>query len=64
MRNGEKRNLDFAHVSGGNGSSYRITLPRSVVESIGLTEDDRIVVFYLENGKLVLERHGNGIGQE
>lgn len=48
--------LDVAHVSSRNGTSYRVTLPKSVVNLIDLTPDDPVVVFYLKNGKLVLDK--------
>lgn len=48
--------LDYTRVSTRKGNSYRITLPRKVVENIGLTPEDNVVVFYLEDGKLKLDR--------
>lgn len=47
--------LDVTHVSS-RGTSYRITLPKKVAESIKLTGNDDIVVFYMEeDGKIVID---------
>ncbi len=56
MNNGKRSVLDVTHISSRNGTSFRVTLPRKVVESIGLTPEDNVVVFFLENGKVVLEK--------
>lgn len=44
--------VDITHVSS-LGTSYRITLPKKVAESIGLTKDDNIVVFYKEESGVI-----------
>ena len=44
--------IDITHVSS-LGTSYRITLPKKVAESIGLTKDDNIVVFYKEQDGII-----------
>lgn len=56
MSNGKKAVLDVTHVSTRNGSSFRVTLPRKVVEHIGLTSEDNVIVFFLEDGKIVLDK--------
>ncbi|MEM0157913.1 MAG: AbrB/MazE/SpoVT family DNA-binding domain-containing protein [Thermoplasmataceae archaeon] len=40
--------LDVAHITS-RGTSYRITIPRKVVERLGLGPDD-IVAFYDDDG--------------
>lgn len=48
--------IDITHVSS-LGTSYRITLPKKVAESIGLSKEDNIVVFYKEeNGVISIDR--------
>lgn len=48
--------VDVTHVSS-RGTSFRITLPKKVAESIHLTGNGDIVIFYREeDGKIVLDR--------
>lgn len=56
MADNKRTILDVTHLSSRNGTSYRITLPKKVVECIGLTQEDNVVVFLLENGKIVLDK--------
>lgn len=49
-----KESIDVAHVSA-KGTSYRITIPRKIVNELSL-EDECIVAFYKENGKICLEK--------
>lgn len=57
MANENRRTIiDVTHVSS-RGSSYRITLPRKVADTIRLESDDDIVVFYKEeDGRVVIEK--------
>lgn len=53
---GKRTIVDITHVSS-LGTSFRITLPKKVAESIGLTKDDNIVVFYKdEDGSISLDK--------
>ena len=45
--------LDVAHVSS-KGTSYRMTLPRKIVEMMGVKDDD-LIAFYSENGKICIK---------
>ncbi len=56
MSNGKRSILDVTHISTRNGTSFRVTLPRKVVDSIGLTPQDNVVVFFLEDGKVILDK--------
>lgn len=48
--------LDITHVSS-LGTSFRITLPKKVAESLGLTKEDGIIVFYKdENGSVTIDK--------
>lgn len=49
----KKALVDVAHVSA-KGTSYRITIPRKIVSELGLNDED-IIAFYRENGKIILE---------
>ena len=44
----KKKLLEVAHISS-RGSSFRITLPRKIVERLGLQADD-IIAFYEDDG--------------
>lgn len=44
----KKKLLDVTHISS-RGTSYRITLPKKIVEKLGLKADD-IVAFYEDDG--------------
>ncbi len=48
--------IDVTHVSTRVGNSYRITLPKKVVEIMGLTVEDNILMFTNDDGKIVLEK--------
>lgn len=48
--------IDVTHVSTRTGNSFRITLPKKVVEIMGLTTEDNILMFTNEDGKVVLEK--------
>ncbi|MCL4480000.1 MAG: AbrB/MazE/SpoVT family DNA-binding domain-containing protein [Candidatus Thermoplasmatota archaeon] len=45
--------LDVVHVSS-KGTSYRMTLPRKIVEMMGVKDDD-LIAFYSENGKICIK---------
>ncbi|MCL4335847.1 MAG: AbrB/MazE/SpoVT family DNA-binding domain-containing protein [Candidatus Thermoplasmatota archaeon] len=44
----KKKLIDVTHISS-RGSSFRITLPRRVINRLNLTEDD-IIAFYDDDG--------------
>lgn len=46
--------LDVTHISSG-GSSFRITLPKKIIEKLGLDPDD-IVTFIEKEGEVVLRK--------
>ncbi len=52
----KKSIIDVTHVSTRTGNSFRITLPRKVVEIMGLTTEDNILMFAHEDGKVILEK--------
>lgn len=51
---GEKKLVDVAHVSK-RGSSLRISIPRKVAESIGISEGE-ILGFYSDGERIFVER--------
>lgn len=51
---GEKKLVDVAHVSK-RGSSLRISIPRKVAESIGISEGE-ILGFYSDGDKIYVEK--------
>ena len=48
--------VDVTHVSTRTGNSFRITLPKKVIEIMGLTTEDNILMFANEDGKIILEK--------
>ncbi|MCL5782990.1 MAG: AbrB/MazE/SpoVT family DNA-binding domain-containing protein [Candidatus Thermoplasmatota archaeon] len=44
----KKKLIDVTHISS-RGSSFRITLPRRIINRLNLTEDD-IIAFYDDDG--------------
>lgn len=48
--------IDVTHVSTRTGNSYRITLPRKVVDIMGITPQDNVLMFTLDDGKVILEK--------
>ena len=48
--------VDVTHVSTRTGNSFRITLPKKVIEIMGLTTEDNILMFAHEDGKIILEK--------
>lgn len=56
MTSTRKSIIDVTHVSTRTGNSYRITLPKKVVEIMGLTSEDNVLMFTHEDGKVVLEK--------
>ena len=56
MQRIERKVLEISHISARSGNSFRVTLPKKVVDYLELTEEDLAVVFVLENGKIVIEK--------
>lgn len=52
--NAEKKLIDVAHVSK-RGSSLRISIPKKVAESIGISEGE-ILGFYSDGERIFVER--------
>ncbi|MDS0257481.1 AbrB/MazE/SpoVT family DNA-binding domain-containing protein [Thermoplasmatales archaeon AK] len=46
--------IDVAHVSR-NGASYTITIPRKVVEAMGISPGS-MVAFYEEDGRIIFRK--------
>lgn len=54
-----KRNIIIAKAGGNAGKNsvgYRISLPAQMVRDLGVTPDDRSVILYMEDGKLIIEK--------
>ena len=56
MEKEERKILEVVRASTRSGNSFRMTLPGKVVEKLGLTKEESLVVFVLENDKIVLEK--------
>lgn len=56
MSNSKRTFLDVSHVSTRSGNSYRLTLPKKVVKSLDLKKSDSILIFSIEDGKIILEK--------
>jgi antitoxin component of MazEF toxin-antitoxin module len=56
MKTPKRTVLGISNAASRTGNSFRVTLPRKVVERMGLTTDENIVVFVLEDEKIVLEK--------
>ena len=42
--------------AGKNSVGYRISLPAQIVRDLGVTPEDRAVLLYMEDGKLIIEK--------
>lgn len=54
-----KRNIMMQRAGGNAGKnslSYRISLPAQVIRDLGVTPEDRAVLLYMEDGKLIIEK--------
>lgn len=54
-----KRNIMMQKAGGNAGKnslSYRISLPAQIVRDLGVTPEDRAVLLYMEDGKLIIEK--------
>lgn len=54
-----KRNIMITKAGGNAGKNsvgYRISLPAQMVRDLGVTPDDRAVLLYMEDGKLIIEK--------
>lgn len=48
--------IDISHASSRNGNSFRVTIPKKVVQMMDISMQDNIVMFILEEGRIVLEK--------
>ena len=46
-------------TAGKNSVNYKISLPADMVREIGVTQEDRCVVVYLSDGKIIIEKKRN-----
>ena len=54
-----KRNIMMQKAGGNSGKnslSYRISLPAQIVRDLGVTPEDRAVLLYMEDGKLIIKK--------
>ena len=54
-----KRNIMMQKAGGNAGKNsvgYRISLPAQMVRDLGVTPEDRAVILYMEDGKLIIEK--------
>ena len=54
-----KRNVIMNKAGGASGKNsvgYRISLPAQMVRDLGVTPEDRAVLLYMEDGKLIIEK--------
>lgn len=55
-----KRNIIFNKVGGNSGKdtiSYKISLTNQIVKDIGVSEEDKTVLLYFENNKIIIEKN-------
>lgn len=54
-----KRNIIFSKA-GGNASAnavgYKISIPAAMIESLGVTREDRTVTLRCEDGKIIIKK--------
>lgn len=43
-------------TAGKNSVNYKISLPAEMVKQLGVTQEDKSVFVYFENGKIVVEK--------
>ena len=46
-------------TAGKNSVNYKISLPADMVKEIGVTQEDRGVVVFLSDGKIIIEKKRN-----
>lgn len=54
-----ERNIIIAKAggtAGKNSVNYKISLPADMVKEMGITPEDKSVVLYFENGKIIIEK--------
>lgn len=54
-----KRNVMFNKAGGNAGKNsytYRLSVPVAMIETLGITQDDREVVLKIEPGKVIIEK--------
>lgn len=62
-----ERNIIIAKAggtAGKNSVNYKISLPADMVKELGITPEDKSVILYLENGKIVIEKKVVDIGNQ
>ena len=56
------RNIIIGKVGGNAGDkavSYKISLPAKMVKDLGITPEDRAVLVYFEDNKIIIENNTN-----
>jgi antitoxin component of MazEF toxin-antitoxin module len=57
-----ERNIIMGKVggtAGKNSINYKISLPAEMVKDLGVTQDDRAVLVFFEDGKIVIKKKAN-----
>ena len=57
-----ERNIIMGKVggtAGKNSINYKISLPVEMVKDLGVTQDDRAVLVFFEDGKIVIKKKAN-----
>lgn len=56
MEREQKTVLDVARIESRTGKSFRITLPKKVVNQLKLTREDSVLVFFMEGERIIIEK--------
>lgn len=57
-----ERNIIIAKAggtAGKNSVNYKISLPAEMVKELGVTQEDKSVLVYFEDGKIIIEKKIN-----
>lgn len=57
-----ERNIIIAKAggtAGKNSVNYKISLPAEMVKELGVTPEDKSVIVFFENGKIIIEKKKN-----
>lgn len=46
-------------TAGKNSVNYKISLPAEMVKELGITQEDKSVVVYFDNGKIIIKKKLN-----
>lgn len=46
-------------TAGKNSVNYKISLPADMVKELGVTQDDKAVLVFFENGRIIIEKKLN-----